>query len=668
MPYPSFKPIILVSLVGTLLSTSSLAIAQEPEINQVIQLDKVVVTATGSEQLVEDAPASITVVSQEDIEKKAYADVTDMLVDVPGVSITGGGSSSDISIRGMAPHYTMILIDGKRQNSRETRPNSDGPGIEQGWLPPTQAIERIEVIRGPMSSLYGSDAMGGVINVITKKVPTEWSGGIRNEITLQEDSDSGNIYQTNFYVGGPLVDDRLGIQIYGQKLYRQEDHILNGFNKQDKTAGTIKLAFSPNQDHDFILEASRTLQERASYPGKSAALFDRFGNPADPSISDYSRNLYSLGHTGRWGSLTTDTYLQHSKTNNPGRSMFLKSTEFDTKWTRPLGSHFLIGGLNYQKEDLKDNGNQYNPDINKISRYQWALFVEDEWSLTDNFALTGGVRMTRDENYGSHWTPRLYAVWHATEQFTFKGGISTGFKAPGLRQTVANWGQITGGGGVPAIIMGNPNLKPEKSFNQEVSVLWDNLNNLNASLTLFNTQFKDKISEVRVCTDPNGDPTCHVEPGDQGYKFISERINVDKAVMRGVEATVTWQAMDDLKLSANYTYTYSKQKSGPFAGKPLNKTPKHMANATLDWDPNENLNVWSRVNFRGKTSDYLSRVSMADGTPSFTFFDVGTNYKLSKNVSVGAGIYNVFDKRVTNDDFGATYDGRRYWLSLSANF
>src|SRR5690606_36861311 len=83
--------------------------------------------------------------------KKAFKDVTDALKDVPGVVITGGGSSSDISVRGMAPSYTMILIDGRRQNSRETRPNSDGPGIEQGWLPPMQAIERIEVIRGPMS-------------------------------------------------------------------------------------------------------------------------------------------------------------------------------------------------------------------------------------------------------------------------------------------------------------------------------------------------------------------------------------------------------------------------------------------------------------------------------------------------------------------------------------
>src|SRR5690625_928186 len=137
----------------------------------ITQLENVVVSATGFEQMVEDAPASITVIPRSELEKKSFRDVTDALKDVPGVVITGGGSQSDISMRGMAPGYTMILVDGKRVSSRETRPNSDGPGIEQGWLPPMQAIERIEVVRGPMSSLYGSDAMGGVVNIITRKVP-----------------------------------------------------------------------------------------------------------------------------------------------------------------------------------------------------------------------------------------------------------------------------------------------------------------------------------------------------------------------------------------------------------------------------------------------------------------------------------------------------------------
>ena len=133
-------------------------------------IEEVVVTGSGYQQNIKDAPATISVIPQSDIKKRQYRDVTDVLQDVPGVFVTGGGGSSDISIRGADAKYTLILVDGKRVNTRELRPNSDGPGMEQGLLPPVESIERIEIVKGPMSTLYGSDAMGGVINIITKKV------------------------------------------------------------------------------------------------------------------------------------------------------------------------------------------------------------------------------------------------------------------------------------------------------------------------------------------------------------------------------------------------------------------------------------------------------------------------------------------------------------------
>lgn len=656
-------------LYAAVLASMSSALAQSAaDAQPVIQLDNIVVSASGFEQHVEDAPASISVIGREELEKKAFKDVTDALADVPGVVVTGGGSSSDISVRGMAPAYTLILVDGKRQGSRETRPNADGPGIEQGWLPPMQAIERIEVIRGPMSSLYGSDAMGGVVNIITRKVPEKWTGSIRSEVMVQGDRDSGNRYETNLYVAGPIVEDTLGMQVYGQKSRRQEDRIVNGFNKQDKTSGTVKFSLTPNADHDLVAEFSRTLQKRTSVPGKSTALLDNRGQPNSISDTKYDQNTYSLTHTGRWGEATSNSYVQREETNNPSRDMFLKNTVFNSTWTLPLGDHMVTAGLHYQKEKLHDKGNQLTSDVSRLSRYQWALFAEDEWFVTDNFSLTTGLRMTRDENYGTHWTPRLYGVWHATDKLSVKGGVSTGFKAPGLRQAVADWGQITGGGGVPAIILGNPDLKPEKSVSKELGLVWDNRQGFTSSLTFFHTDFKDKITEQRVCTDTAGNPTCHVVPGDQGYKFISERMNVDRAMMRGIEATTTWQLRDDLRLSANYTYTYSRQKTGEFSGQPLNKMPKHMANATFDWDINERAGWWTRVNFRGRTSDYLSRTAMDKGTPSYTFVDTGLNYRVNKNVELGVGIYNIFDKRVSYDDFDMVHDGRRYWAHMTISF
>ncbi len=666
-----WKLLLAASLLG---STAPAALAQaaptapEPKPTaEVKSLDTVVITASGFEQAVEDAPASITVISRTELEKRSYRDVTDALKDVPGVVVTGGGSSSDISVRGMSASYTMLLVDGRRMNSRETRPNSDGPGIEQGWLPPLEAIERIEVIRGPMSSLYGSDAMGGVVNIITRKVPSAWTGNVRGEATLQESSRSGNIFQSNFYLAGPIKNDMLGLQIYGQKTRRNEDRILNGFNEQDSTAGTVKFSLTPNKDHDFIFEAGRTLQDRQSSQGKSAS--------RGSDESKYTRNHLAATHIGRWAIGTSNTHLQHEDIDNPSRNMRLKNTEFNSQITMDLfARHTTTLGLSYKNEKLEDAGNQMrtaNP-IDTLERYQWALFAENEWQMTDSFALTAGLRMNRDENYGTDWTPRLYGVWKATPELSVKGGISSGFKTPSLRAAVADWGQITGGGGDPAVIRGNPDLKPEKSRSQEIGVIWDNHRNLSTSLTLFNTDFKDKITEVRSCMDTagrgmsivTGNCTIYGTP----YKFISDRVNVDEANMRGVEATATWSISNDLRVASNYTFTRSEQKSGKFSGQPLNKMPKHMFNSTLDWQATGKLGVWSRVNYRSRTSDFLSRTSMAAATPSFTFVDLGVNYAYSKDVKLSAGIYNLFDKQVDYTGYGAVYDGRRYWLGMTVGF
>ncbi len=574
------------------------------------QIDDVVVTASGFQQKANKAAASISVITQKQLENKAYKDVTDALKDAPGVVVTGGGSKADISIRGMASGYTLIMVDGKRVDSRGTRPNSDGSGIEQGWLPPVEAIQRIEVIRGPMSALYGSDAMGGVINIITKKTTQgAWRSSIRTEATIQENSDSGDQFQTNVFTTGPLIDGLLGIRANAQYSKRDEDKFIQGFNEQKNRSGSVTFTLTPNDENTIDFDFARSVQNRNAHAGKSAA---------KESLQRYDRTQYALTHTGEYEQAKTTSYIQREETDNKSRKMVNNNTIFNTQTQLLLGAHSLTIGGQYKDEEIKDltgNDNTSADAPTRLTRYNWSLFAEDQWQMTSSFALTGAIRLDKDENYGSHWTPKLYGVWQANPNWIIKGGVSAGYKTPSLRATAPNWLQATGGDGGNAIIVGNPNLKPEKSVSTEVGFIWNNLKDKEISLTIFNNEFKDKITEQRICSTPEDTTIDSCLYQGKYYNFVSNRFNVDKATMRGVEATLNWQLTQDLTLNSSYTYTDSEQKSGKFKGKPLNKMPKHMVNATLDWQAKEQLNLWSRINFRSKSSEALDRAKMDTNRP-----------------------------------------------------
>lgn len=159
-------------------------------------LDKSVVSASGFAQELKEAPATINVVSKEELQSKPYRDVAEAISDVPGVDLyasKGKTGTYNVTMRGITG-YTLILIDGRRQGvGGEIGPNGFSE-VSGALLPPLSSIERIEVIKGPMSTLYGSEALGGVINIITKKVSDTWSTSFSFDTLLQENSDWGNTY------------------------------------------------------------------------------------------------------------------------------------------------------------------------------------------------------------------------------------------------------------------------------------------------------------------------------------------------------------------------------------------------------------------------------------------------------------------------------------------
>src|SRR3546814_2588124 len=155
----------------------------------------------------------------------------------------------------------------------------------------------------------------------------------------------------------------------------------------------------------------------------------------------------------------------------------------------------------------------------------WALFAEDEWRLRDDLALTLGARYDDHDSFGGHVSPRAYLVWNTTDNWTLKGGISKGYKTPGLNDLHGGINGVTGQGSI--ITIGNPDLDPETTTSTEIGAYFDSLTGFSANATLFHNKFKDKIASGDPITDPlcagNNNGTC------------SQQINVDEAVTRGLE-------------------------------------------------------------------------------------------------------------------------------------
>ncbi len=639
-----------------LLVTSGIAWAEQDS----HELGQISVTAGGYAQQVEDAPASISVINREQIEQRYYKDATDALRDIPGVVVTGGGSGdrgTDIVMRGMPSSYTLILVDGKRVSTRETRPNGSA-GFEQDWLPPLQSIERIEVVRGPMSTLYGSDALGGVVNIITRKVADEWGGSVQLDTIIQDDSRSGDIKQGNFSLNGPLKEELVGLQLYGRFQDREEDLFENGFEEKSLKNLTAKVSVTPSKDHDLVLEASQVDQRRRSLVGYSAPATYCRGGCTD-SDNRSSREAFSLSHTGRWAIGTSDTYVQRERAENENREMVITNTTAKSSLVMPLGNHRVTMGADFIEEALSDKTSNRISERTRIDTAKYALFAEDEWMLTDTFSLTAGARLDDDDNFGSHFSPRLYGVWGFSPRWTLKGGVSTGFRSPSLREITPDWGQVSRGGN----IYGNPDLEPETSVNKELGLYFNAGRSLMANVTVFHNDFEDKITRIAcpmaICTDGanqfGSDPTY--------------RVNVDEAVTRGVEAALSTTLYRVLTLNLSYTYTDSEQKSGEYKGEPLNQLPEHLASLQANWQATDIVSPWATVRYRGEESQPTTGPSSsAIIAPSNMLVDAGLGFRLSPQAKLNTGIYNLTDKTILLDEYGYVEDGRRYWLGVTMNF
>lgn len=666
----------------------------------VTEVREVVVTASTREQSVVEAPASISVITAEALQNRAVADLFDAVRDVEGVSISGGSNSQDIFIRGLPGTYTLTLVDGRRQSTRDARTNGNA-GFEQSFLPPVGAIERIEVVRGPMSSLYGSDAIGGVINVITRKAPDRWTGSFGADYIAQEHGDGGDWRQAQAFLAGPLIRDRLGLQVWARAYDRAEDAILNGTNGSEDQTVAGRLAWLPAAGHEVMLQADATEVRRDSTVGNTLAAAG-----AD-TYTINTRDALSLSWNGdwTWGTSALSVLREEARreqftrappvtgdyARNP-RAPEITNTVFDALFNLPLpgsllGDHNLVFGGQYIENSLVDINPGQRDDVERTFEvWQRALFLEDEWRLTPDFALTGGVRFDEHERYGGHWSPRLYAVWNVAEALTIKGGVSTGFRAPELRQVAEGYAYTTGGGGCVygptgtcGVIIGDPDIKPETSLNYEISALFNPSRTLSLTAAVFRTEFEDKIDSARVCgpdADSNGvcDPA-EVERWDEDPNYqLWYWYNLSNARIQGIELTARWSPIDRLWLKAGYTYTDSEQQDGTFEGLPLSRTPEHMANLRADYEVTDRLSFWGAVNHHGEEINAQLRsggngeligVGSARRYPAYTIADMGGAWRATDAVTLRLGVYNITDERLDVTQYDFQGDGRRVWFGVN---
>ncbi|HAN4573780.1 TPA: catecholate siderophore receptor CirA [Escherichia coli] len=629
--------------------------------------ETMVVTASSVEQNLKDAPASISVITQEDLQRKPVQNLKDVLKEVPGVQLTNEGDNrKGVSIRGLDSSYTLILVDGKRVNSRNAvfRHND----FDLNWIP-VDSIERIEVVRGPMSSLYGSDALGGVVNIITKKIGQKWSGTVTVDTTIQEHRDRGDTYNGQFFTSGPLIDGVLGMKAYGSLAKREKDDPQNstttdtgetprieGFSSRD---GNVEFAWTPNQNHDFT----------AGYG------FDRQDRDSDSLDKNrLERQNYSVSHNGRWDYGTSELkyYGEKVENKNPGNSSPItsESNTVDGKYTLPLTAinQFLTVGGEWRHDKLSDAVNLTGGTSSKTSASQYALFVEDEWRIFEPLALTTGVRMDDHETYGEHWSPRAYLVYNATDTVTVKGGWATAFKAPSLLQLSPDWTSNSCRGACK--IVGSPDLKPETSESWELGLYYMGedgwLEGVESSVTVFRNDVKDRISISRT-SDVNA------APGYQNFVgFTANGVpvfsyyNVNKARIQGVETELKIPFNDEWKLSINYTYNDGRDVSNG-ENKPLSDLPFHTANGTLGWKPLA-LEDWSFY-----VSDHYTGQKRADSatakTPGgYTIWNTGAAWQVTKDVKLRAGVLNLGDKDLSRDDYSYNEDGRRYFMAVDYRF
>ena len=658
--------------------------------------DVTVTTATKTEKSIDGVSASIIVITQKDIEKISASTLKDVFEKIPSINAQFGrfphpssASKASVSIRGAGANETLILIDGKRLSGE-----TEGP-YELNRIPASM-IERIEIVKGSMSTLYGSDAIGGVINIITKKID-------KNSSTIdvkygQNGHSEAKEKNINFTTRG--VQDNIRYKLFGSiidttpynknKSYTQvatnpSTGAILALNPQNGISGTNNVTYSDESNVKNIgarvekdLNDKVTLGVDLNYLDENregtylgSAAFSGGGLIQNTPVNsednnrrvDVSSDLkYQIND-----SLSGETkiYRSYYKKRNettplnftgPINTKFSANVDIDTiesNLTYLLNdSNMITTGLEYRKE-TRDSG-AINPVpsssefITKVVKYK-SLFIQDEIALTDSLNATMGARYDNISNADNKATIQAGLVQKLAENTNLRVNYAQGYRAPDIAELYVVSPSYKDGKRFGSDVIYGPKttayeLKPEQSQTFEIA-LSNRLEKLFSELVLFNTKLDDKIELASYGT------------GAAKY-YTSE--NLDKVDIKGVELNLDYELNNNTDLNFNLTYLNTEDKS---TNKELIFTPDLSASLGLNYKilPNVATNLSLRY-----IGEQYSNSQNTTKTDDYTLVDLGVNYDVNKTLTLYSGIDNIFDKKI-EEELG-TNVGAYYFAGARINF
>lgn len=638
------KYTLQVSFVGydpqTLNASSSLDPAElqvklKPSTNV---LNDVVVTGSFIEKPLKDVPVITRVISQKDIQALNPMTIETLLqYELPGLQIRYNSMSQqpEISYQGMEGEYMLFLIDGERVSGEGADHNVDFTRFN------IDDIERIEVIKGAQSTIYGSNALGGVINIITKTANRPFTANLNARYA----GSNGQKYTGS--IG--LKKDRL--TSYSSLTFRTKDTYIIG-DEEGKTTitegsdgTTSETKGTPSSTTvwgyniwDFMQKLGYTFNEKLSADIKGAY----YRNQRDIRTGRLYQE-YFVDHSfgGKIKYLPSENqqitagyiYDNYKKDNHYFRIDSTYTNYRNIKqtlrldYTGTFGNHTVSAGFEGDMEYLK---HYMLEDSSHVSNQAYAFYAQETWNITDELNVVAGVRADYHKKYYWHVTPKLSAMWHAFDFLTFRAGYAQGFRSPSLKELYQAYDM---GGMGWFMLYGNPELKPETSNQYSLSAEY-NKGGFNMSVAFAHNRFKNKIAYMSL-----GDGS-----SDMMY------VNAQKAKTASVESILRYRFGFGLILTASYAWTddYSE-----VDGRNTSIVRPHTATFNAMY-----ARKFGKIGFNcslngqwGAGFDTYTRTANDDGAYAYTktTYDTRTMYSLNTGivlpggVSLNVGVDNLFN-------------------------